>query len=211
MLQNYNRDEFGVIHQIKSNKFNYDSNYIEHSYCSPEMQRATENMANLRLGYIIGTLGDYQAKSILDVGYGNGAFLNVAKRYFDRCSGYDVIDNRYLPVGVTREDNITDNYYDVVTFFDSLEHCESLDFIKQIECEFLVVSLPWCHYLSDSWFEQWKHRKPDEHLHHFNSISLTNFMEDKGFEYINCCNVEDVIRTPVDNLPNILTATFRKR
>lgn len=210
MIENYKRDQFGVVHQINKNKFNYNTEYITQSYCSVEMKHATEIMSNLRLGYIAGIVGDNNI-SILDVGYGNGAFLKSAQKYFRSCGGYDVIDNTFLPDGVVREDSITNNYYDVVTFFDSLEHCNNLNFVADIPCSYIVISVPWCHYVSDQWFTQWKHRKPDEHLHHFNSISLTNFMDSMGFDYINSCNIEDVIRTPVDNLPNILTAAFSKR
>lgn len=210
MIDNYYEDRNGVIHQINKQKFDYNSQYIENSYCSNEMKLATELMANLRLGYVIGATNncDY---SILDVGYGNGAFLKAAQKYFMKCAGYDVIDNTYLPAGVIREQSITENYYDIVTFFDSLEHCDELEFVRDIKCSYVVISLPWCHYVSDDWFQQWKHRKPDEHLHHFNDISLTNFMRSMGFDYINSCSIEDVIRTPVNHLPNILTATFRKR
>lgn len=210
MIENYMKDQNGVIHQINKQTFSYNVNYIKNSYCSTEMKHATELMSNLRLGYIAGLVCDAN-ESILDVGYGNGAFLKAAQKYFKRCGGYDVVDNTFLPEGVTRENSITSNYYDVITFFDSLEHCDDLNFVKDLCCSYVVVSVPWCHYISDSWFTQWKHRKPNEHLHHFNNISLTNFMDEMGFSYINSSNIEDVIRTPVDNLPNILTATFVKR
>jgi hypothetical protein len=72
------------------------------------------------------------------------------------------------------------------------------------------VSLPWYHNISDEWFSTWKHRKPDEHLHHFDLSSLTNFMRSQGFRLVGHSNVEDTIRKSVSTLPNILTAVFEQ-
>ena len=47
---------------------------------------------------------------------------------------------------------------------------------------------------NDEWFESWKHRKPDEHLWHFNRDSLNKFMERMGYVMISSTNIEDTIR-----------------
>ena len=62
----------------------------------------------------------------------------------------------------------------------------------------------------DEWFENWKHRRPDEHLWHFNAKALRKFVESQKYEYINSTNVEDCIRKTDHNYPNILTAIFKK-
>jgi hypothetical protein len=41
---------------------------------------------------------------------------------------------------------------------------EDIEFVKDLKCHYVCISLPWCHYFSDEWFETWKHRKPNEHL-----------------------------------------------
>ena len=58
--------------------------------------------------------------------------------------------------------------------------------------------------------ETWKHRKPDEHLWHFDEKSLQNFMTRMGYETINICNLEDLTRHNNQPYQNILTGLFKK-
>ena len=56
----------------------------------------------------------------------------------------------------------------------------------------------------------WKHRKPNEHLFHFDENSLKNFMNSCGYKLIEISNIEDEVRTRYDkDLPNILTGIFK--
>ena len=73
-----------------------------------------------------------------------------------------------------------------------------------------MISVPECHYFSDEWFVSWKHRRKDEHIWHFSSKSLIEFMNSQGFILINISNIEDNIRRPVDDIGNILTGVFKK-
>jgi hypothetical protein len=74
-----------------------------------------------------------------------------------------------------------------------------------------MISLPWCHHPDqDEWFLNWKHRKPNEHLHHFNQRSLCAFMYDQGWSCVNHSNLEDGIRQHEHDWENILTAVFKK-
>ena len=102
--------------------------------------------------------------------------------------------------------------YDVVTFFDSLEHCEDIEFIKDLNTKYILISVPWCHWKEegDEWFMNWKHRKPNEHLYHFDESSLLKFMKRMGYLSVDLGNYEDVIRKPVDHRKNILTGLFKK-
>ena len=83
---------------------------------------------------------------------------------------------------------------------------------KTIKSKYIVVSLPWCHYFSDEWFENWKHRRPDEHLWFFDEKNIFNFAKSIGFKIINYCCVEDAIRGKnAVNLKNEDTAINRYR
>jgi len=206
MIKNYNIDQLGVIHQQDRQPFTYDKNYIDTGY--GKLVQLTDEMAYLRLGYIIGVIGRVPL-SVLDVGYGTGDFLKVCNRIVDRCAGHDLFRD-LLPAGCDFVQDITAQHYDVVTFFDSLEHYPNIDFVQKLNCNYVVVSLPWCHNTSDEWFSTWKHRKPDEHLHHFDLSSLTNFMRSQGFRLVGNSNVEDTIRKSASTLPNILTAVFEQ-
>ena len=72
MLDNYEKDSNGVIFQKDREPFLYDYSYADNYNTLP----TNDIMSHLRLGYIIGSLGK-MPESILDVGYGNGAFLNL--------------------------------------------------------------------------------------------------------------------------------------
>jgi len=206
MIKNYEVDQYGVIHQQIRQPFVYDKNYIDISYGN--LVQLTDEMAYLRLGYIIGAIGRVPL-SILDVGYGTGDFLKVCTRIVKQSAGHDLFRD-LLPAGCDFVEDITARHYDVITFFDSLEHYPDIDFVKKLNCNYVIISLPWCHNIGDAWFDAWKHRKPDEHLHHFDLSSLTNFMRSQGFRLVGHSNVEDTIRKSASTLPNILTAVFEQ-
>ena len=63
----------------------------------------------------------------------------------------------------------------------------------------------------EEWFENWKHRRPDEHLWHFDKESLVNFMNRMGYVLVSHTNLEDTIRkNSQQKETNILTCVFRK-
>ena len=211
MLTNYNQDQFGVIHQIEKQPLVYSNSYVDSVYQTDNMKVLTRQMAYLRLGFITGIVSKPTSQlSLLDIGFGNGAFLDVAKTAFKTAAGNDIFDNPYLPQGCNRVQELGQDYFDVITMYDSFEHFDELDFVAQLRCNYLIVSVPWCHYVSDAWFDAWKHRKPNEHLHHFDQFSLTAFLLEYGYYLITFNNIEDAIRRPVDDRPNILTAAFRR-
>jgi hypothetical protein len=208
MLKNYYKDLFGVIHQKEVKKFekDYATQYNDYGELS-------NYMAYLRYGYMIGVLGRIPY-SIVDVGYGNGAFLNVCKETIKNCYGYDISDYP-VPEGCKKIDNNFFQkdwyqYYDVITFFDSLEHFENIEFIRDLDCRNIIVSVPNCEYSNDKEFEDWKHRRENEHLHHFDYYSLRNFFDYAGWKVLGHSKVEDLIRK---NGPkcNILTMVFERK
>jgi hypothetical protein len=206
-MDNYEILENGLIKQKyilnKSNIYNID--YIDKRYNT--YGEKGPQISGLRLGYLVGILG-YLPKSILDIGYGNGDFLKICRNSIDSygsdISGYPI------PEGVTYVDNIFDRHYDVISFFDVLEHFEEINFIKDLKCNYIYISVPWCHYLNDQWFMNWKHRRPDEHLWHFNQKSIENFFNEMGYKMIQSSNFEDIIRKSDSNYSNILTCIFKK-
>jgi hypothetical protein len=206
MLNNYKKLDNGVIQQIEIQKIKYDNDYIQTYNNFGEKGR---NMAYFRLGLLLGSL-KFIPNSILDIGYGNGDFLNACKNIISKCYGND-ISNYKIPEGCEFVENIFNEEYDVITFFDSLEHFDDINFLDKLKCKYIYITLPWCHYFDDKWFENWKHRKPNEHLWHFNDKSLVNFFEEQGYENIVLGNFEDVIRKNNEEYPNILCGLFRKK
>lgn len=206
MIENYEVTQDGVIKQIIRHKFIYDSEYVLSRYES--YGELTLRMSYLRLGYIFGSVGR-MPKSVLDVGYGNGSFISLCNSLGIACYGHDVSDWP-IPTGCTRIESIGDVKVECATFFDSLEHFPDIDIISSLQADFVVITVPWCHYESDEWFKSWKHRRPDEHLWHFDKDSLQRFMFRHGYELVSFCSLEDIIRKGPE-VNNILTCTFRHK
>ena len=206
MLKQYEKYPNGVVKQkrIKSNK----SAWIDYKSYYDKLGHLNDNMSYLRLGYMLGLIN--KPNSILDVGYGNGSFLKIASTIIGKCAGFDINDYP-LPDNVKPVNSITNSYYDVITFFDSLEHFADISFVNSLRCSFVYISVPECHYPENTeWFIGWKHRKPDEHIFHFSRKALLKFMAEQGFMCIGIGNVEDAIRGRLNGETNILTGVFKK-
>jgi methyltransferase family protein len=136
---------------------------------------------------------------LLDYGEGTGRFREIAARTWPTF-GYDL--GRPMPAGP----------WDVVTFFDSLEHLvHPAEAIRDLQPRWIMVSVPWCHHPDrPDWFLAWKHRKPGEHLWHFSAAGLDQFMASVGYEPIMRSSFEDDIRRRDGDLPNILSGIFRR-
>lgn len=201
----YSIDEYGVIHQENPQPYVYDQTYVS-TYDTPEYQRNSDILQALRLGFVIGSLG-YKPDSILDYGYGNGAFMKFIRPHIDKVYGYDVtclpVDGCHIVKELRK--------VDVITFWDALEHVHDLSFVKDLDCKMIVISLPWCHEKGGDWFDtKYKHRKPNEHVHHFDIISLIRFMESIGWRDISDSHHEDIVRKSTHGRENILTMAFKR-
>ena len=206
-LNNYEKLENGIIKQknIKKIEYNFDYSNKYNSY-----GEKSNYLSHLRLGVLLGAVNKIP-ETILDVGYGNGDFLKSAKNIINVCSGFD-ISGYPLPENINVENSIFEKHFDVICFFDSLEHFDDIHIINKLQCDYVFISLPWCHYFSDEWFLNWYHRRPNEHLWHFNDKSLVAFFEENGFEKIYLGNFEDIVRknSYCNGNPNILSAIFKK-
>ena len=207
MLPGYEKDSKGVVFQKSPTPVEYNYDYLKTSGDSSVLGK---HMAYLRLAYLIGSMGKVP-DSILDVGYGIGDFVSVCSELVQDCYANDVTQEWPLPNNVHFTSDIFDRHYDAITFFDALEHFEDIYFLNKLDCSYVCISLPNCHYFDDEWFSSWKHRKPNEHLWHFNENSLISFMDSQGYDVVNICNIEDIIRKNNLEYSNILTGVFKKR
>ena len=208
MLENYTRLDNGVIQQINVEKiiYNYDYSNKYNNY-----GEKANYISYLRLGVLLGLLKKTPV-SLVDVGYGNGAFLKACKDTIPNLYGCDISEYP-VPEGCTKIDIKDISNVDVVCFFDSLEHFDNLSFVKDLDTEYIFISVPWCHYLSDDWFKNWYHRRENEHLYHFNEESLRKFFDESGYDCVYTGCYEDIIRVnpTVKPLQNILSGLFIKR
>jgi len=209
MLENYKSLDNNVITQIHRTPFQYG---LEYSKNYDKLGELGKRMSYLRLGYLLGVIKN-TPKTLLDIGYGNGDFLSVASDIIEKCYGSDIDNTYHLPKNVTFVDikNMYENFYDVICLFDVLEHFDDIYDIRNLKTDIFYVSLPNCCYKSDEWFNEWKHRKPNEHLWFFNDCSLKNFFDEIGYRCLVISNVEDIIRKDSNNSPNILTGVFIKK
>jgi hypothetical protein len=205
VIDGYKIHSNGVIEQIdKTPSVKYG---IDYSAKYDSYGDLADRMSYLRLGYIIGA--GLKIDFILDVGFGNGAFLRTAAKSIKHRYGADFTD-AYLPDTCNFVSDITSVSVDCVCFFDSLEHFEDPTVIENLKTDYVCISVPWCHNYTDWWFRDWKHRRPGEHFWHFNDVSLVNFFNEYGYSLITTSTVEDTIRKSPDGDANILTAIFRK-
>ncbi len=147
--------------------------------------------------------------TLLDVGYGDGTFLEKCKKNIPYLYGYDVSDVD-PPEGIFRVSEEALRWkYDVVTFFDSLEHVPERDivsYLRKFDTKCFMISVPWFHSTaSQEWFMNWKHRRENEHLHFFDSFGLISILNEIGYKVVHVSNIEDSIRPSEDDKPNILT------
>ncbi|MGN6438403.1 MAG: hypothetical protein ACTHMM_17805 [Agriterribacter sp.] len=204
----YEIDRFGVIVQTDHRPYVYDAAYS--ATYDTEAYRAGSNVLQaLRIGFVTAAHGQ-RVNSILDAGYGNGAFMQFAKTHIPNVYGHDVtgvmVPGCYIMPEFVKAD--------VGTFWDVLEHFPSLDFVKDLPFETICLSLPYCHMITQGkeWFDVvYKHRKPDEHIRHFNEFSLSSLMDSYGWKTIAVSGHEDIVRKSTHGLQNILSMAFKRK
>ena len=211
MLENYEVDQFGVIHQIKFKPKVYDAEYL--SYYEAKSDR-TIKLGYQRLGWLLGIMGRIP-KSVVEIGYGTGTFIEAAQiTGVERCAGCDIADYP-LPDGVDflSWDEVVSQEWELVAMFDVLEHIPQLDFLSELKTKHLAIAVPYCRWkeLGDDWFRDWRMLLPDEHLHHFDPDSLTKLLAHHGFSAKSLNTFEDGIRLREgERGPNILSGFFEK-
>lgn len=195
----YEIDKFGVITQMDHRPFEYNENYAA-IYDKPEYKRGSEILQALRLGFVLGAHGR-KIETLLDVGYGNAAFINFIKDHIPHVWGYDVtgvpLDGAYRMPKMKQE-------AEVMTYWDVLEHIPDCSFLKDLTCDTICISLPYCHFHTEglSWFEnEYVHLKPDEHIRHFCPWSLEAFMKQYGWKAIAESDHENKIRKAKLKIP----------
>ena len=119
-----------------------------------------------------------KAKYVLDWGSGCGWFLAFKPSNVE-VETYDI--NPWPQTGKTRKE------YDLITFWDVLEHINNLDYfipqmIKEVNPSFIAITCPALQ--SATVLEDWKHFKPGEHLYHFTEEEWDNLFRKNGFKKI---------------------------
>jgi hypothetical protein len=151
----------------------YDASYA-HQYDL----RPVREMSELRWDFIQEMLCLPTGSRVLDVGYGNGAFLKRARSAEMSIFGIDLHTEDF---GIPVVDFDTPQDYDLTCFFDSLEHFPSFAPIFRLNTRNVVVSVPNTPDMILTRPAHWRHFKPGEHLHYFSPTSLDRLMRHWGF------------------------------
>ena len=203
----------------------YDAEYIRERY---DRYPTTAAMSRHRLRVIQSVLyledNDQDAwgyhrvgARLLDVGYGNGSFIREA-----RSMGWDAVGNDVNPTPYPHVERVElpinplpiADRFRVITFYDSLEHFETLDQVRKVaqNTDWIFVSFP---RIPDRWLEnpiEWKHYRPGEHHFYFSPHGLERLFSMKGIHArIDWKgHPEDIIRGRLlDGQPNIMTCALR--
>lgn len=211
MIENYQVDEFGVIHQIEFEPIAYDQEYLTYY---ENLSDRTIKLGYQRMGWLLGLI-DRIPDSMLEIGYGTGTFIEAAQvTGVPQCVGCDIADYP-LPDGVAfmKWEAALKQSWDVVAMFDVLEHIPDLSFLQSLKTKYLAVAVPYCRWRelgnNDQWFRAWRMLLPNEHLHHFDRESLVAMMQHYGFRCQSLNTFEDGIRLREGETgPNILSGFF---
>lgn len=193
----------------------YDRTYLETRYAAIDDNVQALSWKRLRVLEAFVPSG-----MLLDFGCGTGRFVDAALHTGNWAAyGHDLTywptgehpygwrAERFLGTGQTAR------AWDVVTFFDSLEHLpDPAITIAALAPRWLMISVPECHYPHcREWFIGWKHRRPGEHLWHWDRKGLDDFLRLLGYQPLMHSCFEDEFRPRYDpSLSNILTAIYQK-
>ena len=150
-------------------------------------------------------------KKLLDFGCGVGSFLNAAKKAWE-CEGveanHDMIDAAKRAINLPIHYSIDDERYDILTFWDSLDHLHDLDtnFKGILESlnpgGFVFITLPELQFVFDSChdegylkrvFSEWEHNEPTTRLRYFTKNGLERWLKGYGLRVIRIDNDESVL------------------
>jgi hypothetical protein len=108
-------------------------------------------------------------------------------------------------------EEIFNSAWDVVTFFDSLEHFPDPTIFSKINAKYIVITVPDPTLVID--FKNWKHWKPGEHLYHFTPCSLRELFS--GYNLVDSSFFEDIVRGKVldkeTEINNTMTYVFERK
>jgi SAM-dependent methyltransferase len=129
----------------------------------------------------------YQDGYILDVGIGNGHFIELCNIAGLDCEGVDV--NPYAVEWLRHNDYIiTRENYEIVTYWDSFEHIPDLDIeLKLYNAKYIIMSIP---IFDEATAERSKHYRPGEHLHYFTNGGIIKFMETHNYDLVMKSSIE---------------------
>lgn len=164
--------------------------------------KSAEMISKIRWDFVKET----DAKLVLDYGSGCGWFRAFAPEGI-------TVDS--FDIGLYPQTGINHKEYDLVTFWDVLEHIPNFRSIEPVlnSCKWAALTIPIKPEFVD--LKDWKHFKPNEHLHYFTIETLVILFENYGFKLNNsgtpeCPPREDVISFLFERVATETQRTLRE-
>jgi len=200
----YVQDRFGIIRQVSHDKFTYDLDY-------KQKQATNSEMAYLRFGWLCSffTYEEVKTFDIVDIGSGNGVFVDCCRGKFKSVSPYDLAGETIT------EEELYEKVWDIIVMSDVLEHFEEPADLFRLKWRYAMISFPETPD-ADTFRElsAWRHFKPNEHLSYFTAESFRKWLQGctgEVFAVLGVSNFEDFIRVRWDEAaPNITTMMIRR-
>jgi len=170
----------GVLRCGEEERISYDKKYLD-TYLQYENTPIGQSITSYRVNLLLRNLSEIHLP-VLDVGIGSGHFIRECLKHKINVDGADVnpVALEWLKkCGMLEKHNVR---YDVLTFWDSLEHLDDpKEFIQDHHSpKHIFVSIPIFHNkytVKDS-----RHYKPGEHIYYFTQTGLINWFYSLGYE-----------------------------
>jgi hypothetical protein len=172
----------------------YDQGYFDR-YAAQADSRVGRSLMAARVRLVKSWLGDvaFSAAPVLDVGIGSGAFIEAAWGAGCDAVGYDV-----NPAGVEWltgrglfRDLYADGPFQVVTFWDALEHIRDPREALAACSGWVFVSLP--IFRDAEHVLRSKHFRRDEHYHYWTRSGFARFADACGFRVLDITATETAL------------------
>lgn len=184
-------ERHGVAYQrnMGRGRIDYDGAYFDHyrSLAGSAIERALNSGRTSGLAHHAPDWDDERTRrkaKVLDVGIGNGSFIDAARACGFEAKGLDV--NPVALDWLRERDLLAESVrgFDVVTFWDSLEHMEAPEkTLRRIDRGALVlVAVPLVEDLRQ--VRASKHFKPGEHLYYWTAEGFVAWMALYGFRLL---------------------------
>jgi len=172
----------------------YGLGYYEHTLrkCSASGQEIAERRWRF--------LGAINPKAVLDYGCGISWFRAFRPK--------DILVDTYDINLICPQTGLTEMRYDLVCFWDSLEHIPDLNVLNWIYATAKYIALAIPIKPPEVKMKDWKHfRPPDEHCHYFDHESIDLYFTERGFRLLakdtcECPPREDIWNLLYENLSN---------
>jgi SAM-dependent methyltransferase len=165
----------------------YDPEYAE-KYRAYARSEIGEKIVRLRSSFILTKI---QKGRFLDFGCGTGNLVqHLEKNSNLEMSGWDI-----NPSFGSNDPKIFSKRFDAVSFCDSLEHLKNpRGIIEDLNAKHLFIIVPSLDDIQIDRILEWRHYKPQEHLHYYFLESLTTMLEILGYKVLDHHYSESLLR-----------------